>query len=73
MQKTKRYLQIFDQNAKLCFKRPEMSVECRKQIRRRQKMMSENYKVSLSLARACKVKKVYLHLAKKKYFKFKSL
>ena len=38
-----------------------MSVECKKQIRRRQKMMSEDYKVSLSLAKACKViKKKFL-------------
>lgn len=38
------------------FKRPEMSGECKKQIRRRQKLMSEDYKISLSLAKACKVK-----------------
>ena len=33
-----------------------MSGECKKQIRRRQKLMSEDYKISLSLAKACKVK-----------------
>ena len=30
-------------------------MECKKQIRRRQKLMSEDYKVSVSLAKACKV------------------
>lgn len=31
-----------------------MSEQCREQLRRRQKLVSENYKVSRGLAKACK-------------------
>jgi hypothetical protein len=53
---------VFQKNCSTCsinvrsnLQHPEMSGSCRDQLRRRQSMMSQDYRVSHGLSRACKI------------------